>query len=311
MNYNAENFSSSPVLYESMSDFYSSYEGGSGAWKIKLDGVDLDLEINLKDPRLLIFFFTGAKPEERTLPFFSGKSLASTTDASSVFFSDPMLYKDDDIQLCWYSGDKLNRLQELYKELIVFLIDKIGSKRSVFFGGSGGGFASLYYSREIENSLAIVWNPQIDISKYSAGRYSVIDKYAAQCFDCERDELSNFIDVDLAPLYKHGHKNYVIYLQNITDKHVQRDMLPFVNNYCLGELSKPKLNKTGQTLVGDRILFHLTDWSSGHTPPPRVALRYILKRLTRPELDWFPKGFGVTVNKAEKIALDEKEILNN
>lgn len=284
----------------SMDEFYSSYKGQSGSWKIDLDGVDFDFEVNIKDPRLIIFFFTGARPHERTLPFFSGKSLSKATEASSVFFSDPMLYRNADMRLSWYAGDKGVQLQNIYKELINFLISKIGSSRSIFFGGSGGGFASLYYSREIENSLAIVWNPQINISKYSAGRYSVIDKYANNCFGCSRDELSNFIDVDLAPLYREKHSNYVIYLQNITDKHVQRDMLPFASLYCNNDLHK--FNKIGQVLIDDRFLFHLTDWSVGHTPPPRLALRYILKRLSNPNLNWFPRGFRITVNKAEEIA---------
>ncbi|MGP5191739.1 hypothetical protein [Vreelandella alkaliphila] len=299
MNCNIENFSSPPVMYDSMDDFYSSYGGESGSWKIKLDGADFDFEIKIKDPRLIVFFFTGARPRESTLPFFSGKSLSNVTEASSVFFSDPMQYKGDNMRLCWYAGDKSNRLQNIYKKLIAFLINKIGSNRSIFFGGSGGGFASLYYSREVENSLAIVWNPQVNISKYSAGRYSVIDKYSNSCFDCNRDELSNFIDVDLAPLYEKGHSNYVIYMQNITDKHVQRDMLPFATSYCKNHAHK--LNKTGQVLINDRFLFHLTDWSSGHRPPPRLALRYILKRLSNPELDWFPRGFRVTVSKAEDL----------
>ena len=88
-------------------------------------------------------------------------------------------------------------------------------------------------------------------------------------------------------------------MQNITDKHVARDLVPFLEK-C-DQYGRMDTTKASSKMISDSIHIHLTDWSKGHTPPPRAALLYVLERLSRPDLEWHPRGFGVTLAKAERV----------
>src|SRR5690606_3863647 len=87
--------------------------------------------------------------------------------------------------------------------------------RLIFWGGSGGGFASLYLSAIFPGSTAFVWNPQTSILKYEQ---EAVEQYGKTCFGCEElEDLQTALDgrviSDVASAYLHA-ENTVIYLQN-------------------------------------------------------------------------------------------------
>src|SRR5699024_4019754 len=129
---------------------------------------DSALEVLVQDRRAettLVLFHAAVDPRKTSLPVFIGHQLTEELDANLVFVSEPSL--ELGVSISWFTGDPTRDLQHD----LVKVIDHIQSclkkaKHLMFYGSSAGGFASLYYSHQFPNSLAIVANPQTDIVKY-------------------------------------------------------------------------------------------------------------------------------------------------
>lgn len=265
-------------------DFYNKLRRGNRSYAINVsERLKLDIEIDCKESEIALVVFSGAKKNSprQTTPFFSGKGLDSFVDCTMIRISDPVFYIDNKCLLGWYGGSSDFRLQKTLPKILNEIGRRLGIKRFVFFGGSGGGFASLYYSSYFKNSLAIIFNPQTNIVRYPAGNYGVIEFYAKIAFACSRFELDKYIEVDLNKLYARGLKNRIIYMQNISDSHAMRDCKPFIEGfgvqYPVGKYSD---------MIVDGLYLHVSDWSEGHKPPPRGALRSILGEVLRNEFEF-------------------------
>ncbi len=300
---NFNNFREKVFSCASLDHFFESFRGQSGGYSICLPGgLRLDLEVHARDPRLVVFVFAGAiKKEVRDRggpPYFMGRGIGQTLEASIVYVSDPSFYLNNTLRLGWYAGSESFRAQYELPLVIDHIGATLGVERYLFFGGSGGGFASLYYSSFFENSMALVWNPQVDISQYAAGKFSVIEHYSNSAFSVSRSELFRQVCVNVSDVYSSGNqRNYVVYLQNRTDRHVNEHMRLLLEKF---EVDLPLNCYSG--FIRDRFYLHLTDWSLGHRPPPREALAYLLERFSRPSLQWAPNVFGKTLGKAEVIS---------
>src|SRR5699024_8019795 len=107
-------------------------------------------------------------------------------------------------------------------EIIQALQDRLGSEHLVFFGMSGGGFASLNISHEFPGSLAVPVNPQTRILDYAKLHWQSM---AEACFrvkgeDGALDILEAHHRADQRHVYTRGYSNTVIYVQNSQDSHV-------------------------------------------------------------------------------------------
>src|SRR5699024_5115261 len=101
----------------------------------------------------------------------------------------------------------------------------------IFFGGSGGGFAALYFASFFAGSLALVFNPQTDIAQYSA---KAVRDFALKAFDLSAEEqdplhgLPASVVTDLCTHYRESRPNYIAYMQNMADaEHVEKHLRPF------------------------------------------------------------------------------------
>src|SRR5699024_1872257 len=135
-----------------------------------------------------------------------------------VFVSDPSLVLDEDLMLAWYAGNSHQpNLQEILTDVLRKIAEDLESKKVVFFGGSGGGFASLYFAGQFENSLALVFNPQTNIAKYSE---RAVRAFAMKSFGVREDttaplaHLPPEVVTDVCELYKTPRRTTLVYLQN-------------------------------------------------------------------------------------------------
>src|SRR5690625_1142090 len=128
-------------------------------------GIPIDVLVSPGTSETTIFFFHGAIERHFTLPVLSGLGISGGLDANRVFISDPSLTLDDELLLAWYAGNyRQPNLQKSFVRIFKKILTSLQSRRTVFFGGSGGGFASLYFAGHFQNSLALVFNPQTDRS---------------------------------------------------------------------------------------------------------------------------------------------------
>ena len=90
-------------------------------------------------------------------------------EGSYLGIEDPMYYKYNELRLGFFYGSK----ERSYIADSLIIIKKICDKYNIlydniiFFSSSGGGYASLYASTLVDNSISISINPQLYIQWYS------------------------------------------------------------------------------------------------------------------------------------------------
>lgn len=243
-------------MYPSIGDFLSS-DVQSGIASIAYGSGSLDLLIeDRQSSNLLVIFHAAVSPEGATLPVFVGLGVAAGLDASVVFVSDPAL--DNGVPIGWYSGDSNRSLQQDLPEVLGHISARLGCERTVFFGSSAGGFASLYYSHLTAGSLGICINPQTDIFQYHDEQ---VGAYVRGCWG-SRDLIK--ADTEVLTQYSTTFPNHVLYLQNTGDDfHIANHLAPWVD-------------ATGH-LEGERWARLMGQWGNGHAAPPALFQSTILE----------------------------------
>lgn len=260
--------------FASTENFLATSSVPAGISTIWENDLPLDLLVNPAPSDTTIFFFHGAIERHFTLPVLSGMGISGAVDANRVFISDPSLVLDEALMLAWYAGNRLQpNLQEVLTRILRKIIESLGSKKVVFFGGSGGGFASLYFASHFENSLALVFNPQTNIGKYSE---RAVRDFAVKSFGVEPGSTNPLaplppeVVTDVCELYTTPTRTTVAYLQNLNDAlHVETHLGPFLESLH---------EDTGLLLLKE-------PWRDGHSPPPKELLTKVLD-LASSSNDW-------------------------
>ncbi|CAM4334963.1 hypothetical protein BOTU111921_24190 [Bordetella tumbae] len=280
----------------------------NGLTTIDIGPTFIDIYAELKPGKPLYVYFNGAQrrwEKNIKLPIFSGNSVHPSDECSRLSISDPALHLDKYITLAWYVGSTGFATQ---KVIIPEILDKIISLSNastvVFVGGSGGGFASLYFSRFYPKSIAVVCNPQTHILKYKERQ---VRKFLQVCYGvdyiylAEKDpKLTLGITKSLCRLYnpRRGElTNRIIYMQNISDDfHYTGHYVKFVEALGLDVVENVGFHQQGNflTLIGD--------WGDGHIPAPGHVWRGILKNIFLYEKDL---DALIVNNQARKLINDD------
>jgi hypothetical protein len=267
-----------PTIWHSISEFLAAPTVPNGAHIIPVN--DLLIEFIVLDRRspTLFCFLHGNAPRSDVfkLPIFSGTNMMAGVNSSVLIFSDPALLLDPDLQLAWHAGTSTTPLQYLYELITRKVKAALDPQRLVFWGGSGGGFASLYMSSRFSGSTAFVWNPQTSIYAFDP---PAVKNFGNVCFDCDDLEelpkrIEGFAVADLSDVYPCG-DNHVIYLQNFTDWHTDWHLRPFLQTTGIPEPA----GSAHWGWLNDRFFLHLGNLAHGHTPPPKEALNAFLLSL--------------------------------
>jgi hypothetical protein len=207
-----------------LENFFTKILGNRIPVRLKKSGIGSDV--------LVIIFHGAVDKKTRKVPvfsrFFDDNYLGNLNQLS---ISDPSLLLNGDFSLAWYMGHHDFPLQKILPEIIREISNALKIRRVVFFGGSGGGFAALYYSFFISQSIAVATVPQTDIFRYYLGHRR---RYRLACWpDLVEDiMLKNIACTDLCALYRAGANNTIIYLQSAGDKfHISNHMTPFLNAF--------------------------------------------------------------------------------
>jgi len=205
-----------------------------------------------------------------TLPYFTGGSLHGDTPVNRILLADPALYRHETLTLAWYAGTDTLDLQHELPRLIEHLHRAAGGSRRLYFGGSGGGFAALFYGAPQPDVLSVAVNPQTIIANYTRAH---VERYARTCLGARDDESTadalKTIASDLRPVYRDS-RNSVLYLQNTGDDHRSKHMEPFM--------------ESGLDL--QRIWTIERHWGAGHVAVPADELRRIVSTIVATPGDW-------------------------
>lgn len=242
---------------ESVESFAGPLVGGSGTYTITVGGVPLDLRFDDRGyDTTIVFFHAAITNAVMRFPVFSGSTFSEHLQANRLFISDPSLYVDRRLKLGWYAG---STHQPTLQEELATIVSRFvrPGDRLIFFGASGGGFASLYYATKFPGSIAVPINPQTRIGAYVP---TVVNRYLGYAWDgLALDQLP--VCTDVRDLYRNPVENTVVYVQNTGDRdHMDNHYAPFMD--ALPE--------------GHRVSPLLVDAGEGHVPPPRDQLGRIL-----------------------------------
>lgn len=293
-------------------DFESVAVLKNGLHTIYESGLPIDLYVDINPGKPLVIFFNGAAPRSDALklPIFAGFGvLPASKNVSRLCINDPSLYLDSDLPLAWYAGSRDLVLQDIIPRIIDYVVFKAEVGSVAFVGGSGGGFAALYYSRERPLSLALVWNPQTDILKYAPHHVANYAKtaFGLDCMDEARIKIPEIINSDLCGLYeKGGSSNLIIYMQNDSDWHLKAHCEPFLNALGHNIESPPASGR-----LSDALYFHVGSWGVGHQQVPGPVLKFILSHLVDHPGGWAGlfsgDGLQDIINKAELEVLNSTD----
>ncbi|SEI42145.1 hypothetical protein SAMN04487917_101189 [Arthrobacter sp. yr096] len=251
--------------YSGVASFIEADSIPQGILSISEAGLPIDLLNSDVGSDTTMVVFHGAVESTSQLPVLSGQGLSTGIGVNRIFISDPSLYISEGLQLGWFAGNKAQPgLQSDLEKIIRRIVTSHGSRRVMFFGGSGGGFASLYFAARFAGSAAVVFNPQTNIARYQPS--TVLD-YAQIAYDAPDDVqeplsyLPQLAVTDLCGLYAQPLGGAVVYLQNLNDLfHTENHMQPFL-----------------EAVHPDNPVFLLEDfWGPGHAPPPKPLLTEVL-----------------------------------
>lgn len=251
--------------FDSLLDFYSSFPPLEGVSTIRYGQGELDIKVVNRgsDTTLVLFHAAIYRRKVKHYPLFSGQRITRYLNANLIFVSDPSLALG--LDLGWFAGNRTQWLQADLPSILRHVSYSFGwDQKMIFFGASGGGFASLYYSWHFPGSTAITVNPQTNIAEYTS---SPVEAYANVAWDVP-DIESSPITFDLRSLYSHGFPNRVIFLQNTFDGlHRDRHLAPWLR-------ATPEPDNNMWLLMGR--------WGRGHTPPDSALLKQVLEASISP-----------------------------
>jgi len=286
-------------VWNSIDEFLTGDKWLDGIHTILTDGVPLDLLIHgapfVAGMRVIPVFFSGAVTDRanKQSPFFSGLGLARTEGFPAICVADPAISLEPDLGLAWYSGHPRHPTPELLVRVLRGIADRARCEL-LLVGGSGGGFAALYYGQALGPSASVlVWNPQTDFLEYEE---SATRKYLGVLLPevdlaadgaAFRNEAAELLRVrgqphSVLPTATAGMRpRRLLYLQNASDWHVSRHAAPFLEAVGSSELGRG-FHRTG----ADGGLLWFGNWGSGHEPAPRELIAFAVKALLDPS--WSP-----------------------
>ena len=263
--------------WSSLTEFLCADEIGNGMHTIAMDDLLLDFYLLARPDSPLLCFLHGnaPRPDSHMMPILSGWAVTRGVPASVLMFSDPALLLDRKLQLAWHAGTRSVSTQYAYQLILEKIKAELVPSHLVFWGGSGGGFASLYLSAVFPGSTAFVWNPQTSILRYEE---EAVAQFGKTCFSCGHLEdlpavLDGRVVSDVASAFLHA-DNTVIYLQNASDWHAKAHLLPF-----LSKLNAALPAPAYSGWITERLYLHLGDFSDGHSPPSKHVIARLLHAL--------------------------------
>ena len=221
----------------------------------------------------LLVFFTAAVRRTSTfkLPAFSGMTSIGRVNANILMISDPSLVINEEIFLAWYAGSENFKCQPIIGEILYHLSNVFGCEKTVLYGGSAGGFASMYYSTYIPGAISVSANPQTNIINYYE---RLVLLYLNTCFPSIMDEdlrkriLNTGIDYEVISHFLKS-QNKLIYMQNSSDHHhIKNHFRPFLKGLGIDYEEKKEVVEK----ISDRIHLVMGDWGKGHKAPTKSMI---------------------------------------
>ncbi|RZT94252.1 hypothetical protein EV681_2670 [Advenella incenata] len=283
-------------FYSNEEQFFATEIFESGTHYVTRETATLAFKVvNKKTDTCFVSLAAAAKRDGGNEPIFTGLGLSRKMKSSSILVSDPSLHSDPTLTLAWYAGNKNLRLQVDLPRFVNHIVYAIGACRTILFGSSGGGFATLFYSNRLINCIGISVNPQVDIARFHA---HLVRDYLKAAFNHNNLEVpldsalqACGIEHNIVPLFKRlKFLPKTFYLQNRNDWHYEEHLMYFLRS--LGVSDECDLKGVG---LYESNLYTLVspNWGDGHVAPPKELIIGLINELEENASYWEANGFDV------------------
>lgn len=253
--------------YSSLATFFL-FPISNGVHTIEHEGRLLDLLIQNRNSETTLVVFHGSLPEkQQTLPFLQGEGVARAAKVNLISVADPSLVMGD-IDCAWFLGDrKIGPLRSILSPVIQYVLTALGSKQTIMFGGSGGGYAAVNFAQDFPDSIALAMNPRLN---FNGTPSSTLPKYLQACHNAmSRTPMvrvkKEFLTANLLDAVNDSQDFDLLIVQNRNDyRYLNRQVVPFLRG----------INDTSRTWV------RLFDGENGHVPLPRDEVAQIVRELS-------------------------------
>lgn len=176
------------------SDLISAYNSiKEGEFFINKDGVMYPFKWNVRagSEAPIVFFTPGRTRRGKLMPVFQrSKYFDDLGQYNCVSCFDPTLFKDEDINLAWFQGERRRfyalELAKLWRDFVVKF--KFDSRKILYFGTSGGGIPGFHLAKATPGSTLFVSNIQTDIRVYDK---RTLDKLSEVAFSGDEEYIKN------------------------------------------------------------------------------------------------------------------------
>lgn len=248
-----------------------------GHYAVRFEDFVLDLYFVPSSKRRALIFSPGYLDRKNfAIPYFQRTSWLPELGGVGISLTDPTLALAEDFGVGWFAGTKrCHYLLEIAK-FLARLIEtlEIPAERTLFFGSSAGGFASLGFAALLPGSLAFAINPQTDLLRFHAlGEIANLTRHGFGGISIMALETHYHSRFNLAALLRQaGHVPQALIWQNVYDDyHYNRHLIPF-----MAELTQ---------LHPARIRIEIgADEALGHNPPGLSFLKPYFQEI----LSWMP-----------------------
>lgn len=259
-------------------EFLSARDLPSGVYLIRRGRYEIPILIRRTPSPIGIFGFHGAKNREKfSPPVFEGAGLTQELAVNAILHSDPILSLSGDVTIGWFAGTSELPLQSVLKSYQEHITRVLQLHTRVFLGGSGGGFAALYYGLKNEAEVIFAMAPQTIIRNHNRG---AVRRYFQTAFGVDSyDEVAAWVReqlcCDIRSVWPRNLRSRVVYLQNSGDRrHMDKHLGP------LREHAQRHL--VPEDVVGPGLCVVLRHWADDHVPPPKtLVMEQLRKALTQ------------------------------
>ena len=238
----------------------------AGHYTVRFADFSLDLYFAPSDEKRALIFSPGYLDRKTfAVPYFQRTSWLPELGGVGISLADPTLNLNEDLGVGWFAGTRRCHYLVEVAEFLSRLLMELGipNERTLFFGSSAGGFASIGFAAHLPGSFAFAVNPQTDLLRFHAlSEIANLTRYGfggVSVMALEQHFHSRF---NLAALLRQaGHVPRSYIWQNIHDGyHYDRHLVPF-----LAELTKLQPARIRVEIGADKGL--------DHNPPALPFLR--------------------------------------
>lgn len=258
------------IQYADVGEFLRALDR-EGLHKIFIGGELLDVFLVNRDAEATLITFQHRISEKSTYPTLVGNGISAAAEMNLIAVSDPSVIGNAELRLGWYLGNrKTGPLKRNLLPVIKRSVDYLGGGRLVFFGNSGGGYASVDYAQHFAGSIALTVNPRLGfVDEPNLDLVKYINFAHAPQGRTPYNRMRNRYARDLWDTVERGAPFYVAMYHN------SGDSAYFENNHFRF------VNARGQDLaIFERIDFD----GDGHVPIPKRKLVDMLNQLKRTDV---------------------------